>query len=77
MQSCSLGASGRKFKIQYYRRGPVQLDHFLNEWVMLSGSKAQWVMLSGSKALVACGEIFAARDEVLAWLKTDDPGTNP
>jgi hypothetical protein len=44
-----------------------QVDHFLNEWVMLSRSKV----------LVACGEIFAARDEVLALLKTDDPGTHP
>jgi hypothetical protein len=44
-----------------------KVDHFLKEWVMLSRSKV----------LVACGEIFAARDEVLALLKTDDPGTNP
>jgi len=44
-----------------------KVDHFLNEWVMLSRSKV----------LVARGEIFAARDEVLALLKTDDPGTNP
>jgi hypothetical protein len=43
------------------------VDHFLNEWVMLSRSKV----------LVARGEIFAARDEVLALLKTDDLGTNP
>jgi len=34
-------------------------------------------MLSRSKVLVACGEIFGGRDEVLALLKTDDPGTNP
>ena len=44
-----------------------KVDHFLNEWVMLSRSKV----------LVARGEIFAARDEVLALLKTDDLGTNP
>ena len=44
-----------------------KVDHFLNEWVMLSRSKV----------LEGCGEIFAARDEVLALLKTDDPGTNP
>src|SRR5438270_12308088 len=44
-----------------------KVDHFLNEWVMLSRSKV----------LVARGEIFATRDEVLALLKTDDPGTNP
>jgi hypothetical protein len=44
-----------------------KVDHFLNEWVMLSQSKV----------LVARGEIFAARDEVLALLKTDDLGTNP
>jgi len=37
----------------------------------------EWVMLSRSKVLVASGEIFAARDEVLALLKTDDPDTNP
>ncbi len=37
----------------------------------------EWVMLSRSKNLVARGEIFAARDEVLALLRTDDPGTNP
>jgi len=43
-----------------------KVDHFLKEWVMLSRSQA----------LVACGEIFAARDEVLAFLKTDDPGTD-
>ena len=49
-------------------RGPGRrVDRHLNEWVMLSRSKV----------LVACGEIFAARDEVLALLKTDDPGTNP
>jgi hypothetical protein len=34
-------------------------------------------MLSRSKVLVARGEIFAARNEVLALLKTDDVGTNP
>jgi hypothetical protein len=44
-----------------------KVDHFLKEWVMLSRSKV----------LVGCGEIFAARDAVLALLKTDDPGTNP
>ena len=44
-----------------------KVDHLLNEWVMLSRSKV----------LVACGEILAARDEVLALLRTDDPGTNP
>jgi hypothetical protein len=43
-----------------------KVHHFLNEWVMLSRSKV----------LVARGEIFAARDEVLALLKTDDPGTD-
>jgi hypothetical protein len=43
------------------------VDHFLNEWGMLSRSKV----------LVARGEIFAARDEVLALLKPDDLGTNP
>jgi len=37
-----------------------KVDHFLNEWVMLSRSKG----------LVACGEIFAARDQVLALLRT-------
>jgi hypothetical protein len=31
----------------------------------------EWVMLSRSKNLVARGEIFAARDEVLAFLKAD------
>ena len=35
----------------------------------------EWVMSSRSKALVARGEIFAARDEVLALLKMDDPVT--
>jgi hypothetical protein len=59
-------ASGANLRCAITER-PVQLDHFLNEWVMLSGSKV----------LVSCGEIFAARDEVLALLKTDDPGTNP
>jgi hypothetical protein len=44
-----------------------KVNYFLNEWVMLSRSKV----------LVACGEIFAARDEVLALLRTDDPDTNP
>jgi hypothetical protein len=43
-----------------------KVDHSLKEWVMLSRSQA----------LVACGEIFAARDEVLALLKTDDHGTD-
>jgi hypothetical protein len=36
----------------------------------------EWVMLSRSKNLVACGEIFAARDEVLAFLKAGDSGTD-
>lgn len=46
-------------------RSPVRkVDHFLKEWVMLSRSKV----------LVACGEIFAARDEVLAFLRAGDPG---
>ena len=36
----------------------------------------EWVMLSRSKNLVARGEIFAARDEVLAFLKADDSGTD-
>jgi|SRR5580704_5731572 hypothetical protein len=36
----------------------------------------EWVMLSQSKVLVACGEIFEARDKVLALLKSDDPGTD-
>jgi hypothetical protein len=31
----------------------------------------EWVMLSRSKNLVARGEIFAARDEVLAFLKSN------
>jgi hypothetical protein len=43
-----------------------KVEPFLNEWVMLSRSKA----------LVARGEIFAARHEVLALLKMDHPGTN-
>ncbi len=43
------------------------MDNFLNEWVMLSRGKV----------LVASGEIFGARDEVSALLKTDDLGTNP
>jgi hypothetical protein len=37
----------------------------------------EWVMLSRSQVLVACGEIFAARDEVLALLRANDPGANP
>jgi len=36
----------------------------------------EWVMLSRSKNLVARGEIFAARDEVLGFLKAGDPGTD-
>jgi hypothetical protein len=48
------------------RRPGRKVDHYLKEWVMLSRSQA----------LVTCGEIFAARDEVLALLKTDDPGTD-
>jgi hypothetical protein len=43
-----------------------RVEQFLNEWVMLSRSNA----------LVARGEIFAARDEVFALLKTYDPGTD-
>jgi hypothetical protein len=35
----------------------------------------EWVMLSRSKVLVARGEIFEARDEVLALLKMDHPGS--
>jgi hypothetical protein len=34
------------------------------------------VMLSRSKNLVARGELFAARDEVLAFLKAGDSGTD-
>ena len=36
----------------------------------------EWVMLCQSKVLAARGEIFEARDKVLALLKTDDPGTD-
>jgi hypothetical protein len=36
----------------------------------------EWVMLSRSKNLVARGELFAARDEVLAFLKAGDSGTD-
>ena len=54
--------------IEAIERSPGRkVDSFLREWVMLSRSQN----------LVARGEIFAARDEVLAFLKTDDPGTNP
>jgi hypothetical protein len=54
--------------IEAIERSPGRkVDSFLREWVMLSRSQN----------LVARGEIIAARDEVLAFLKTDDPGTNP
>ncbi len=36
----------------------------------------EWVMLSRRKNPVARGEIFAARDEVLGFLKADDSGTD-
>lgn len=36
----------------------------------------EWVMLSRSRNLVSLGEIFAARDEMLAFLKANDCGTD-
>lgn len=43
---------------------PGRVEQLLNEWVMLSRSKA----------LAACGRVFEARDEVLCWLNPDKPG---
>ena len=36
----------------------------------------EWVMLSRTENLVARGDIFAARDEVLAFLKAGDSGND-
>lgn len=65
--NCFAEENGKEpIDIEDIERSPGRkVDHFLREWVMLSRSQA----------LVGCGEIFAARDEVLAWLKTDDPGS--
>jgi hypothetical protein len=52
--------------VGYLERSPgSKVTQFLNEWVMLSRSKV----------LVARGEIFEARDEVLTLLKMDHPGS--
>lgn len=67
--NCFAEENGKEsIDVEAIERSPGRkVDHFLKEWVMLSRSKV----------LVACGEIFAARDEVLALLRTDDRGTNP
>jgi hypothetical protein len=67
--NCFAQENGKKsIDMEDIERSPGRkVDHFLNEWGMLSRSKV----------LVARGEIFAARDEVLALLKPDDLGTNP
>ena len=59
--------SNEPIDIEAIERSPGRkVDSFLKEWVMLSRSKN----------LVARGEIFAARDEVLAFLKAGDSGTD-
>ena len=66
--NCFAGENGKEsIDMEAMERSPGRkVDHFLKEWVMLSRSKV----------LVTCGEIFAARDEVLAFLRAGDPGTD-
>lgn len=68
---------GYNYFAQENRRGPVDIEAIeRSPGCKVDSLLKEWVMLSRSKSLVARGEIFAARDEVLAFLRADDPGTD-